>query len=184
MPRRHFLSQIQLENLTSPVRLAIVQRLEVDRQATARELARRMARPVTSIYHHLKQLEDVGVLRVVAERKGPRRPEAVYALVAEYLSSAEAVKTQRGRETYARSAVRVAEAGARAFSAAVKRRAARFDGQDRNAMVRFFALRADKRKLAALNALLETLEDAALESGEDGEEIRLTILLSPGPMKD
>src|SRR5580700_4097454 len=44
MPKKHLLSQTQLASLTSPVRLAIVQRMEIDREATARELARRMGR--------------------------------------------------------------------------------------------------------------------------------------------
>jgi len=183
MPTRHLLTQIQLESLTSPIRLAIVQRLEVDKEATARELARRMGRPATSLYHHLKQLEDVGVLRVVAERKGVRRPEAVYAMVADYLSSAEAVTTEPGRKTYARSAVRVAEAGARALSTALVHGSPRFEGAQRNAMARYYALRATEEKLARLNALLNELEDAATHSCDEGDEIQLTILLSPLPSK-
>jgi DNA-binding transcriptional ArsR family regulator len=183
MPKKHFLSQSQLESLTSPIRLAIVQRLEVDKEATARELASRMGRPVTSLYHHLKQLEDVGVLRVVAERKGARRPEAVYATVAEYLSSAEAVKTPRGRKTYGRAGTRVAEAGARAFAAAVATGHPRFEGDQRNAMAHFYVLRADRAKLAQLNKLLIALEEAALQPSESGEEIQLTTLLSALPSK-
>lgn len=179
MVKKHLLTLKQLEILTSPVRLAIVQRLEIDKQATAREIARRLGRPVTSLYHHLQQLEDAGVLRVVGERKGARRPEAVYAMVAEYLSSAQAVKTSLGRKTYARAAARVADAGARAFSAAVAHGAPRFEGDGRNAMVRYFLVRASKQKLAALNRLLGELEDVATHSGDEGEEIQLTILLSP-----
>lgn len=184
MPKKHFLNATQLESLTSPVRLAIVQRMEIDKEVTARELAQRMGRPVTSIYHHLKQLEAVGVLRVVAERKGPRRPEAVYAMVGDYLSSAEAVRTQKGRQTYSRTAARVAEAGARAFSAAVADGNPRFDGEHRNTTARYYVLRADKRKITRINKLLRELEDAALHSCEDGEAIQLTILLSPLPSKD
>jgi DNA-binding transcriptional ArsR family regulator len=183
MPKKHFLSQSQLENLTSPVRLAIAQRLEIDKEATARELALRMGRPVTSLYHHLKALERAGVLRVVDERKSGRRPEAVYALVAPYLSTAEAVKTRRGKNTYGRAAVRVAEAGARAFSAAMARGAPRFEGESRNAMVRYFVLRADAKRLARLNALLDALEDAALRPSDEGEAVHLTILLSPLPAR-
>jgi predicted ArsR family transcriptional regulator len=178
MPKTLRLNQIQLESLTSPIRLAIVQRLEMDREATALELARRMGRPVTSLYHHLKQLETVGVLRVIAERKGPRRPVAVYAMVADQLSSAEVVKTQPGRKTYGRVATRVADAGSRAFSAALAHGLSRFEGEHRNAMVRYFVLRADQRKIAALNKLLNQLEDAATDSCEIGEEIQLTVLLS------
>jgi predicted ArsR family transcriptional regulator len=184
VPRKHLLNQAQLESLTSPVRLAIVQRLEVDKEATARELARRMGRSATSLYHHLQQLEDIGVLRVVAERKGARRPEAVYAMVADQLSSAEAVKTRPGRETYSRTALRVAEAGARAVSTAIADGSPRFEGDQRNAMVRYFVLRADKKKMARLNRILGELEEAAVHSCDDGDEIQLTLLMSPLPSKD
>lgn len=183
MPRKHFLNQIQLESLTSPVRLAIVQRLEIDKEGTARELAQRMGRPVTALYHHLKQLEDIGVLRVVSERKGSRRPEAVYAMVADQLLSTEAVKTRQGRQTYGRAATRVADAGARAFAAAVAHGNPRFDGEQRNATVKYFVLRADRKKIARLNKLLAELEEIAGHSCDDGEEIQLTILLSPLPSK-
>jgi predicted ArsR family transcriptional regulator len=184
MPTKHVLTQAQLESLTSPIRLAIVQRLEIDKRATARELAERMGRSATALYHHLKQLEDVGLARIVAERKGPRRPEAVYAMVADNLSSEEAVKTMNGRQTYGRAAARVADASSRAFSAAVAHSDTRFDGQYRNAMVRFYVLRADKKKIAQLNALLNELEDAAMHPCDEGEEIQLTVLLSPLRSKD
>jgi DNA-binding transcriptional ArsR family regulator len=179
MRKKHFLSQAQLESLTSPIRLAIVQRLEVDREATARELADRMGRAVTSLYHHLRELEDVGLLRIVGERKGARRPEAVYAMIGEYISSAEAVKTRVGRKTYGRAALRVADAGARAFAAAMTGGTPVFHGGDRNAMVRFYLLRADRQKLARLNALLEEIDDVATQSCDEGEETQLTILLAP-----
>jgi predicted ArsR family transcriptional regulator len=178
MPAKHFLNQSQLESLTSPIRLAIVQRLEVDKQATAADLSRRMGRRVTSLYHHLKQLQDVGLVRVTSERKGPRRPEAVYALIAEYLSSAQAVKTARGRRSYGRAATRVADAGARAFSAAVADGSSKFEGAERNAMARYYVLRATKDKLARLNALLDKLEIAATQPSDDGDEIHLKILVS------
>jgi hypothetical protein len=138
-----------------------------------------MGRPVTALYHHLKQLEEVGVLRIVAERPGTRRPEAVYALVAEYISSAEAVKTKPGMKSYGRAAARVADAGARAFAVAMTRGKPRFDGDQRNATVRYYLLRADRKKFAKLNRLLNELDAAATQSCEEGEEIQLTILLSP-----
>lgn len=179
MPKKHFLNQRQLESLTSPMRLAIAQRLEIDKAATARELSQRIGRPVTAVYHHIKQLQSVGLLRIVTKRKGPRRPEAVYGLIADFLSSAEAVKTQKGRRTYAQAAARVADAGARAFSTAMRRAIPRFDGEHRNAMVRYYPLRADKKKLACLNRLLNEMENAASDSSEGGEEILVTVLMSP-----
>lgn len=179
MFKTHFLSQSQLESLTSPVRLALVQRLEIDGQATARELAQRMARPVTALYHHLKQLVDAGLVCVVGQRRGPRRSQAVYALVADRLSSAKAVKTRRGREIYARAGARVADAGARAFSAAITRGDARFEGRDRNAAAKYFVLRADAKKIGEINRLLAELENVAARSCDTGIELQLALLLSP-----
>jgi DNA-binding transcriptional ArsR family regulator len=179
MRTKHFLTEAQLESLNSPVRLSIIQRLEVDKQSTVRELAQRMGKAATALYHHIKELEGVGLLRVVGEKKGTRRPETIYAIVAPYLSSAEAVKTEKGREIYARSSGRVADAAARAFSSAVQHGDARFDGSSRNAAIRFYILRADRKKLARLNQALQELEEIACHSCEEGEEIQLSVLLSP-----
>jgi DNA-binding transcriptional ArsR family regulator len=179
MQTKHFLTEAQLESLNSPIRLAIIQRLEVDKKATVRDLAHRMGRAATALYHHIRELEEVGLLRIAGERKGTRRPEAVYAMVAPYLSSAKAVKTEKGREIYSRSSGRVADAAARAFSSAVQHGDARFDGANRNAAIRFYVLRADKKKLARLNQILRALEEIACHSCEEGEEIQLSILLSP-----
>ena len=184
MVRRHALTQDQLECLTMPLRLAIVQRLESDKEATARELAARMGRPTTSLYHHLKQLEEIGLVRIVGERKGPRRPEAIYALVADDYTTVEAVKTDAGRKTYARAATRVAEGAARALSAAVEAEKSRFQKRDRNTMVRFFMFRADGAKLAQINKLIGELEASLWEANsEDGEEMMFTVLMSPQPIR-
>jgi DNA-binding transcriptional ArsR family regulator len=184
MSSKHFLTPIQLESLSSPARIAIVQRFEMDGQATARDLALRMGRSVTSLYYHLSALVDVGVLRVVGERRGVRRPEVVYALAGDVLSSAEAVKTVAGRRSYGRSAARVAEAGVRAFAAAVEDPRTSFEGDRRNALVRFFALRADAQHLARLNALLDEIGDAAMQGSQEGEPLQLTILMAPLPDRD
>uniref|UniRef100_UPI0037BF223A helix-turn-helix domain-containing protein n=1 Tax=Granulicella paludicola TaxID=474951 RepID=UPI0037BF223A len=161
------------------MRLAIIQRLEVDKEATVRDLAHRMGKAATALYHHIRELEEIGLLRIVGERKGTRRPEAIYAMVAPYLSSAKAVKTKKGRKIYSRSGGRVADAAARAFSSAVQHGDARFDGASRNAAIRFYVLRADKQKLARLNQLLQELEELACHSCDEGEEIQLSVLLSP-----
>jgi hypothetical protein len=44
-------------------------------------------------------------------------------------------------------------------------------------------LRASAEKIAGLNKLLNELEDFLAHSCDDGEEIQLTLLLSPSPSK-
>jgi hypothetical protein len=103
--------------------------------------------------------------------------------LAGYLSSAEAVKTEPGRKTHGHGATRLADVGARAFSAAVARGGTTFEGDARNARARFYVLRATSDKRARLNHLLDELDDAAAQSSDHGDEILLTILLSPAPSK-
>ena len=91
--------------------------------------------------------------------------------------------TAQGKKTYSRAASRVADAGARAFAAAVAHGAPRFDGQQRNAMVRYFVLRASAEKIAGLNNLLDEMENLLAQSSDGGEEIQLTLLLSPLPSR-
>lgn len=92
--------------------------------------------------------------------------------------------TEEGREIYSRSGTRVADAAARAFASAVQRKQARFEGTSRNAAIRFYVLRADSTKLARLNKLLHDLEEEACQSCEEGEEIQLTVLLSPNSKRE
>ncbi|MDG3442938.1 helix-turn-helix transcriptional regulator [Nitrospirillum amazonense] len=110
-----------------------------------------MGRPVTSLYHHLKQMEEIGLLRVVGERRGARRPKAVYAMVADHLSS----------------------------SAAIEGGTPRFEGDQRTLAARFHVVRADAAKLVRINRALNALEEALYQDCEVGEEILLTVLLAP-----
>lgn len=185
MASEHALTPDQIDCLTHPLRLAIIQRLEGDKEATARELALRIGRPPTSLYHHLKQLLDIGLVRVVGERKGLRRPEAVYALLADEYTTIDAVKTSAGKQAYARSTSRIAEAAARALSGAVEADNARFLGAARNTRARFFMARANREKLTRINTLIDELEAMLLDGKpEDGEEIMFTFLMSPQRVKE
>jgi len=180
MASEHALTPDQIDCLTHPLRLAIIQRLEGDKEATARELALRIGRPPTSLYHHLKQLLDIGLVRIIGERKGQRRPEAIYALIADEYTTIDAVKTSAGRQAYARSTSRIAEAAARVLSGAIEADSARFQGDARNIRARFFMVRANRQKLARINMLIDELEALLLDGKpDDGDEIMLTLLMSP-----
>lgn len=175
------LTQRQLGALASSPRLAIIQRLDIDREATARELAERLGRPVTALYHHLGQLEASGLIRVVERRSTGRRPEAVYAVVSRQLSSAEALRSAGGRRSLIKMAASAAGASLRAFAALAAQAAARFDGPQRNCAVRHLAFRADDARLARINALIAELEQVSLENseeGDDGESMLLTVVLA------
>src|SRR4051794_787064 len=67
--------------LLHPLRLRIIQVLLPDRQLTAKQIARAAPDiPHASLYRHLSQLVEAGVLRVAGERQVRNLSEKVYAL--------------------------------------------------------------------------------------------------------
>jgi predicted ArsR family transcriptional regulator len=173
------LTPAQLKIMASSVRLAILQYLEAEGEATAKELATQLARPATALYHHLEQLLHAGLIQVVGQRETERRPEALYALVSRRLSSSKAVRTPSGKKALVEVASRVIASSLRAFSAAVAQVAARLEGPERHAAVRHLIFRADRRRLRQINELIDSLENAAVDSSADGEGLLLTIVLAP-----
>ncbi len=74
------------EALVSPVRLELVERLQVRRLASVAELAAELERSPHSLYHHVRRLLACGILREEGRRKAGRREEAVFALAAERIA--------------------------------------------------------------------------------------------------
>jgi DNA-binding transcriptional ArsR family regulator len=87
-PATTVLTSAQARALASPPRLEIVEAFGALGRASARELAAHLGRSPGAVYHHVRALEHAGVVREVARRPGPRRPEAVYAPAAGRLAVA------------------------------------------------------------------------------------------------
>lgn len=77
-------SSDRLRALTSPMRRAFVDTLSSIGPASVREIASRMGKSAATLYYHLRQLEDAGVVREIAERPTGKRPEKVYELVSDH----------------------------------------------------------------------------------------------------
>jgi DNA-binding MarR family transcriptional regulator len=150
----------QTGTLLSPARLDIVEAFGVLGRASARELAAHLGRPPGAVYHHVRRLEQAGLIGEVSRRRGPRRPEAVYAVDAERLavasgtspgSEGQALRTQRA---VLRQAVRDVEAGFARGPAALK---GRFHGAQLSAVL---TRREVRRVLALLAGVEETVRQA------------------------
>ena len=76
--------------LASPLRAEIIGHLQADGPQSIRELAARLARPASGLYHHVRLLERSGLLVERARRRSGRREEAVYALTAARAASTNA----------------------------------------------------------------------------------------------
>jgi DNA-binding Lrp family transcriptional regulator len=69
---------VQCEVLLSPLRIGISEYLESTGAASIREIAEALDRPRHSLYHHIRRLQEVGILEVVETRLSGAREEAVY----------------------------------------------------------------------------------------------------------
>jgi hypothetical protein len=73
----------QLRILASPVRIDIVGAFQAYGSMPIRELADKLARPADGLYHHVRQLQEAGILQVAKTARRGKRDESVFALTAE-----------------------------------------------------------------------------------------------------
>ncbi len=70
----------QWEVLSSPVRMEIVEFLELYGPESIAGIAGQLARTPQSLYHHFRQLQDAGIIQVDHTRVSGAREESVYAV--------------------------------------------------------------------------------------------------------
>jgi DNA-binding transcriptional ArsR family regulator len=122
------LTRRQTRMLVSPARLEILQAIGSLGRASAREVAAQLGRPPGAIYHHVRMLEQGGLIVEVERRAGARRPEAVYALASERL--AVAAGASAGADQQALQALRaVLRQAGRDVDAAFARGTAKLKGR-------------------------------------------------------
>lgn len=175
------LSAAQLRVLASASRTQIVGALAQHGRLSAREIATKIGRPVSGLYHHIEQLERAGLVRAVATRPSARRPEAVYGLISEQLSARAASRTKTGRAALAKVAKRFLTSAARSVAAALASGAAVTEGQWRDTGVRHIRIRLDPKTLALFNAELDALIQRAQTQSGKGKELELTVAIAPNP---
>jgi len=174
------LNRRQTGLLISPARLEIVEAFAALGRASARELAAHLRRPPGAVYHHVRVLEQAGLLVEVARRKGPRRPEALYAPVAERLAVAAGSSADADRQALQtmravlRQAGRDVEAGFARGTATLK---GRFHGIQLSAALK---PREVKRVLALLGQIDAMLRRAKrVRPGPDDDIFRWTSVFVP-----
>lgn len=174
------LSPAQVRLLASPARLEIVEAFGALGRASARELAAHLGRSPGAVYHHVRALEQGGLLREVARRAGSRRPEVVYAATGSRFAVAAGPSRPDGRPGAAaalkailRQAARDAD---RAFTGEIEAKG-RFHGLQLSAAL----LPADvKRVLGLLEQVEGILREAGRQRAQTGETYyRWTSLFVP-----
>jgi DNA-binding transcriptional ArsR family regulator len=174
------LNRRQTATLLSPARLEIVEAFAALGRASARQLANYLRRPPGAVYHHVRTLEQAGVIVEVARRRGSRRPEAVYAPVAERLAVAAGASPQADRQALQtmravlRQAARDVEAGFARGPATLRNHS---HGAQLSAVL---SPREVKRVLAHLAEIESTLRRAKrLRHGRDADVYRWTSVFVP-----
>jgi len=96
--------------LASPLRAEIIGHLQTEGPLSIRELAAHLSRPASGLYHHVRLLENSGLLAEYERRMSGRQEEAVYTLTAPRVAGTDARDPARraGIAAAATSALRLA----------------------------------------------------------------------------
>lgn len=175
----------QLETASSPVRFEIIDRLSAMGPLSVRDLAAAIGRRPTSIYHHLRQLEAVGLIRqaeVEASAEGgePGRPAVLYETVAPLIRLARAAKDPANRETMTQAARSMTQIAARDYAKGFDAAAWTTEGKGRNHWFFRVVSTPSPERLARINALLdEVVELLWTPDPNPGPPVSLAGILAP-----
>jgi DNA-binding transcriptional ArsR family regulator len=171
----------QVRALSSPVRGQILNALADLGPRTVKELAAELGRLPSSLYYHVRLLEQVGLLVEVERRRAGPREEVVYGPVAERVRLDTQRRTKAWRRALAKSTAGALELAKRQFEAALED-----PSQERRSFVQQRVLRLDARGLKRVVDLLSELpERTADEQADAGRCFTLTVALTPArPRED
>lgn len=185
-PRVHLLRTNQeLSALGSAVRLDLIEQLKLAPGSSVRELATRLDRKPSSLYHHLAILEAAGLIRRAGERRIGKRDEVLYELAAERLRVARSAHRSGSRQTLASIGPALLRHAARAYVRAVEDGNTPLDGPLRGALLRLLSLRLDRAELRRLNRDLDQLvarwsqQPDQKAAREGAPAYRLVMVLAP-----
>lgn len=179
------LTERQTAALASPQRMEIVSLFGESDTLAVSDIAARIGRPATSIYHHLDVLLAASILRPAGTRPKGKRYERLYA-IEDGLIRLELDPTRPGIGNQARKAMRSAlRMAERDFEAALSHAETQTEGPERNLTAMRVHMRATPALRAALNEHLAAIEALLLEHGSDeppgpaDEFLSLTLVLAP-----
>lgn len=179
-------SDERLAALASPLRLELVGQFTDPGPLSISDLAARTGRPATSLYHHVRILEEAGILLPAGTRPKGKRFETVYRLAENSMElgveTDDAAAVAQACKAMATS-LRMAE---RDFRAAFARDDLCAEGSGRNILSLRVHMRASPDVLAELNGHLESIRKLMLThaeaddaTGPDDQFLSLTLALAP-----
>ena len=177
------ISKDQLAALTAPVRRDILDRLIIRGPMAVTEIGAALGRQPTAIYHHLRQLEAVGLIettRPVSTSSEPGRPSLQYRAVNRVMVATDASRDPANRELVVRLVRAASAQTARDFERALGSEARVATGEARNHTFFRAVIAPSPERLARINALLEELAALAMAPEPDpGPLVCLSWIAAP-----
>lgn len=170
----------QIRAVSSPIRQEIVDTLAGLGPTGARELARALDRMPTSIYHHLTQLERVGLVKTVRTDGTRGRPALLYTTVAPRMRLARAARDRRNWKPLGRAGVSAAKQAGRAYAEGFGAGHWSIEGPARNHWFFRVVASPSRARLQRINALLDRLAELAwTPDPAPGPPISIAWFLAP-----
>lgn len=147
----------QLRVLASAIRLDILDRLGAQGPMSVKQLAASTGKNATPIYHHLDQLQKVGLVRRASASETRGRPAVVYEAPGELIRLARAPTIPANRRPMARIGHIAASQAGKDYALGFKSEHWQLDGPARNHWFFRCVMRPSPQRLAKINALLDEL---------------------------
>jgi predicted transcriptional regulator len=149
--------QDQLRVLASAIRLDILDRLGAQGPMSVKQLAASTGKNATPIYHHLDQMQKVGLVRRASASETRGRPAVVYEAPGELIRLARAPTIPANRKLMARIGHIAASQAGKDYALGFKSEHWEIDGPARNHWIFRCVMRPSPQRLARINALLDEL---------------------------
>jgi DNA-binding transcriptional ArsR family regulator len=171
----------QIEAVAHPARQEIMDRLVALGPMSVREIADSLGRNVTTLYHHLKVLEELGLIKVSSATAGNRgRPYIVYRAIAPRVRLLHAAMDPKFREPISKWARLVGAQAAKEFVAGLSHESAKHVGAERNLCITRFVIAPSRARLARINELLGEISELVwTQDPNPGPPLSIGWFISP-----
>ncbi len=171
------------EAMNSPVRIEITAIMEMIGTCSIAEIARHMGRKPDSLYHHVRRLQEVGLVLQDGFRKVGRQTEALFRLRAAAILVGFDATSPANRAHFGKVAATLLRMVQREFVAAVEAGdGLAMRGEGKNLWIRREVVRLSARNLAALNEHLQAMVGILDEARRDTTSPPHTVTLLMNPL--
>jgi predicted transcriptional regulator len=175
--------QDQLRVLVSSIRLDIMDRLGAQGPMSVKQMAAATGKNPTPIYHHLQQLEKVGLVRRASESETRGRPAVVYEAPGELMRLARAPTLSANRRIMAKIGHIAASQAAKDYAQGFKSEHWEIEGATRNHWLYRCIARPSPKRLARINALLDELAVLIWTPDPNPGKVSMSVAWFLAPLK-